>query len=176
MKVSAETRNMVLDCIQDMVEPKIHLREMLVPVDYSDGSEKAMHYARPFAELFNARITLVHVVESWASFHDAGFVPVGMSGVSVGTRGYRAFQENLKNWATRAIPADYLGNLVIRSGPVNEEICEAAEEMKTDLIIMSTHGHTGLRHAVLGSTTEKVVQHAPCPVLVVREIEHDFVD
>jgi len=59
--------------------------------------------------------------------------------------------------------------LVIRSGPVNEEICEAADEMKTDLIIMSTHGHTGLRHAVLGSTTEKVVQHAPCPVLVVAK-------
>lgn len=176
MKVSAETRHMVLDYIQDMVAPKIHLREILVPVDYSDGSEKAMHYARPFAELFNARIALVHVVESWASLHDAGFVPVGMSGVSVGTRGYRAFQENLKTWAARAIPADYLGNLVIRSGPMNEQICEAAEDMKTDLIIMSTHGHTGLRHAVLGSTTEKVVQYAPCPVLVVREKEHDFVD
>ena len=175
MKVSAETRTMVLDYIEDMLAPKIHLRQILVPVDYSDGSRKALHYALPFAKLFYARISLVHVVESWAGFRDTGFVPLGLSGVTVGGRGYSAFQENLRHWADRSLPEDYRGRQVIRMGPVNEEICEVADELESDLIIMSTHGHTGLRHAVLGSTTEKVVQHAPCPVLVVREREHDFV-
>jgi len=47
--------------------------------------------------------------------------------------------------------------------------------LKVDLIVISTHGYTGLKHAVLGSTAERVVRHAPCPVLVVREQEHEFV-
>lgn len=175
MKVSAETRTMVLDYIEDMLSPKIHLRQILVPVDYSEGSRKALHYALPFAKLFHARISLVHVVESWASFRDAGFVPVGLSGVTIAGRNYTAFKENLSHWAERSLPDELQGRQIIRSGPVNDEICEVAGELESDLIIMSTHGHTGLRHAVLGSTTEKVVQHAPCPVLVVRELEHDFV-
>jgi nucleotide-binding universal stress UspA family protein len=57
-----------------------------------------------------------------------------------------------------------------------DEITRAAEELNTDLIIIATHGHTGLKHVVLGSTAENVVRHAPCPVLTVRVEEHEFVD
>jgi hypothetical protein len=57
-----------------------------------------------------------------------------------------------------------------------DEIVRAAEETNTDLIIISTHGHGGWARMLIGSTAERVVRHAPCPVLVVREREHDFLD
>jgi nucleotide-binding universal stress UspA family protein len=68
-----------------------------------------------------------------------------------------------------------LQKTLVREGRSFHEIADAARTLKVDLIIISTHGHTGLKHALLGSTTERVVRHAPCPVLVVREREREFV-
>jgi universal stress protein A len=62
-----------------------------------------------------------------------------------------------------------------RLGTPYEEIVKVAKEMEVDLIIIATHGYTGLKHFLLGSTAERVVRLAPCPVLVVREEERDFV-
>jgi nucleotide-binding universal stress UspA family protein len=62
----------------------------------------------------------------------------------------------------------------VRSGTPYYEIVRAAEETNTDLIVLSTHGRTGLAHVFIGSNAERVVRHAPCPVLVVRQREHDF--
>ena len=64
---------------------------------------------------------------------------------------------------------------LVRSGVAFDEIVKVARELKVDLIILSTHGHTGLKHGFLGSTAENVVRRAPCPVLVVREQAHEFV-
>lgn len=63
----------------------------------------------------------------------------------------------------------------IRMGRPFSEITEVAAEMNVDVIILATHGYTGLKHVLLGSTAERVVRHAPCPVLTVRVPEHDFV-
>ncbi len=63
----------------------------------------------------------------------------------------------------------------MRLGSAYHEICAAAKDEEVDLIIIATHGHTGLKHVVLGSTAERVVRHAPCPVLTVRVHEHEFV-
>jgi nucleotide-binding universal stress UspA family protein len=64
---------------------------------------------------------------------------------------------------------------VVRLGHPYQEITDAARELKVDLIVISTHGYTGLKHVLLGSTAERIVRHAPCPVLTVREKEQDFV-
>jgi nucleotide-binding universal stress UspA family protein len=73
--------------------------------------------------------------------------------------------------ATKAarIPRGTVEKLLVRFGRSFHEITEAARTRKVDLIIISTHGYTGMKHALLGSTTERVVRHAPCPVLVVRQ-------
>jgi universal stress protein A len=63
-----------------------------------------------------------------------------------------------------------------RIGRAFDEITAAAREQKADLIVISTHGYSGVKHVVLGSVAERVVRHAPCPVLVVREHERDFVE
>ena len=64
---------------------------------------------------------------------------------------------------------------LVRFGRSFHEIADAARTLKVDLIVIATHGYTGLKHALLGSTTERVVRHAPCPVLVVRENEKESV-
>jgi nucleotide-binding universal stress UspA family protein len=64
---------------------------------------------------------------------------------------------------------------IVRIGNPYHEIVVAAKEMNMDLIILSTHGRTGLKYVFMGSTAEHVVRYAPCPVLVVREHEHEFV-
>lgn len=66
-------------------------------------------------------------------------------------------------------------NIVVRTGSPGHEIIEAAQELNVDLIILSTHGRTGLERFILGSTAEKVVRRAGCPVLIVRENEHEFI-
>ena len=75
----------------------------------------------------------------------------------------------------KAIKPEIVEKLLVRQGRSFHEIADAACTLKVDLIIISTKGYTGLKHALLGSTTERVVRHAPCPVLVVREREHEFV-
>jgi nucleotide-binding universal stress UspA family protein len=64
---------------------------------------------------------------------------------------------------------------IVRTGSPAQEIIAIAERVPADMIVISTHGRTGLKHALLGSVTERVVRHAPCPVLVVRESERDIV-
>jgi nucleotide-binding universal stress UspA family protein len=66
--------------------------------------------------------------------------------------------------------------VVVRTGDSHTEIVEAAKELGIDLIIMATHGRSGLAHVLLGSTVEKVARQASCPILIVREHEHDFID
>lgn len=62
-----------------------------------------------------------------------------------------------------------------RTGRAYDEIAAAARDENADLIVISTHGYTGLKHVLLGSTTERVVRHAPCPVLVIRQHEREFI-
>jgi nucleotide-binding universal stress UspA family protein len=67
-------------------------------------------------------------------------------------------------------------NTILRAGPAAAEIVRAARDFGSDLIVLSTNGHTGLARVILGSTAEQVVRLAPCPVLVVREKEKEFVN
>ena len=76
--------------------------------------------------------------------------------------------ERLSALARELVPPDLLGNPMVRTGRARLEIIDAADELKADLIALSTHGHTGLKHVLLGSTAEHVVRHARCPVLTVR--------
>jgi nucleotide-binding universal stress UspA family protein len=75
----------------------------------------------------------------------------------------------------RTIDAEIPSKTLLRVGSPQVEIINAAKESGIDVIILSTHGRTGLAHVFLGSTAERVVRHAGCPVLIVREEEHEFV-
>jgi universal stress protein A len=147
------------------------LNKILVPVDFSEFSLKAAHYAVCFAEQFGATINLFYALEqpSYISGTD-GIVITLPEGELV-----RHAQEKLRAIASNELKMTGSVKLEVRVGRPYEEIVKYAKEMQIDLIIIATHGYTGLKHAFLGSTTERVVQHAPCPVLVVREKEHEFI-
>jgi universal stress protein A len=148
---------------------EIKLKRILVPVDFSECSNKALHYAALFGKQFGAEILLLHVVQP----------PVYMEG---GSLTVAAFDENtlrdeaakrLSEWQNTVVSGAALRTNV-RTGTPHHEIVATAEDTNTDLIILGTHGRGRLARMLIGSTAERVVRHAPCPVMVVREREHDF--
>jgi universal stress protein A len=148
----------------------LQLKKILVPLDFSEVSEKALRYAIRFAEQFSSRITLLHVIQPMVYPSDFGYPPTLVD--TLDDTMQQAVQEKLRGVANRT-PLEV--DTMIRLGQPYHEIATVAKELEADLIIITTHGHTGLKHALLGSTAERVVRHAPCPVLTLRECEHDFV-
>jgi nucleotide-binding universal stress UspA family protein len=155
-----------------MPRPVFRLKSILVPIDFSAESEKALAYAVPFARQFGARLTVLHVVEPVAMPDFARSFPLTIENDKVMAECKGHLQRIVKD--LKIEPA-LMEKTLVRTGRSFNEIAEAARTLKADLIIISTHGYAGLKHALLGSTTERVVRHAPCPVLVVRSHEHEFV-
>lgn len=146
------------------VLPVFRLKKILVPVDFSDCSKKALAYAIPFAKQFNAELILIHVIRLYPPISEMGPVEVESE------EDARHELESVKI----KVGAGIRSTTVLRRGEAYAEIVDAASEFDADLIILSTHGRCGLARVVKGSTAEQVVRHAHCPVLVVREREHEF--
>jgi len=144
----------------------LDLKRILVPVDFSETSKKAFLYALKFAEQFSCEITLLIVVQPMSPMVGA---PLAVE----------AFSEAERNLAVLAAESHANGansvNSSVSIGHAPNEITKAAKDLDTDLIIISTHGYTSWRHLCIGSTAGRVVRTAPCPVLVVREKEHEFI-
>ncbi len=148
----------------------LKLKRILVPLDFSECSEKALQYAVAFTEQFPASLTLLYVVEISYGAGEAAIIDLQKT--------KREMVEEAKRKlavSARTIPKSIRVRTVVETGIAYDEIIRLARETETDLIIISTHGRSGLKRFFMGSTTEKVVRHASCPVLVVREQEHDFV-
>lgn len=151
----------------------IDLNRILVPIDFSDHSRKALRYAIPFAEQFGATVDLVYVVEPTVYPADFSFGQVGFPAIEDELRKRGA--EELDELVEKEIGKRVKARRAVRTGKAFYEILLYAREEKIDLIIIATHGHTGIEHVLFGSTAEKVVRKAPCPVLVVRSGEREFV-
>lgn len=147
------------------------LKSILVPIDFSDASDKALSYAVAFARQFHAKILLLHVVH--VSYMAGEYGPIDVPVLE--DQLIEAAKTKLAEIGREKVPAELLEGTAVCVGPAVHEIAELAQERHTDLIILSTHGYTGLKRVMLGSVTENVVRHAPCPVLVVREREHEFI-
>lgn len=151
----------------------IRLAKILVPIDFSPCSLKALHYAVPLARHFGARIILLHVVEPIIYPVDYGYGPV--------TRRIPNDVMLKKTWARlnslgkSSVGVSHLDETLVRTGVASVEIAEVAKSLGIDLILLGTHGCTAPNESPRGSTSEKVVRHAPCPVFVVRQKEHEFV-
>jgi nucleotide-binding universal stress UspA family protein len=151
----------------------IALKRILVPVDFSPLSKKALQYAVRLAREFEAEVHLFHVVEPEIPPAFDGFM-IAPPTVSNGSSAQCAGQLKALVSSVRTAGVTRVGSGV-RSGLAAIEIVEAAKELDVDLIVIATHGYTGWKHFAIGSTAERVVRAAPCPVLVVREKEHEFV-
>jgi nucleotide-binding universal stress UspA family protein len=139
-------------------------QRIFVPVDFSPPSRKALAAAVKLAERFHAKLALVHVTPPKGRPGRHG--PFEMVGMTTDPR--RPAREKLAEFGGKEVPAGLDVTCLVESGTAYKEIAKAASDWDADLILIATHGYTGLAHTFLGSTAERVVRHAPCPVLVVR--------
>jgi universal stress protein A len=141
-------------------------QHFLVPTDFSADADQALEYAIALASKLQARLTLLHVLLSLPPVPE-GAPDRGLPEVYLRQRAAEAKQA-LATRQQRVQDAGLEGHSLLVYGMPFQGILDTAQEQKVDLIIMSTHGRTGLKHVLLGSVAEKVVRLAPCPVLVTR--------
>jgi nucleotide-binding universal stress UspA family protein len=151
--------------------PIFKLQRVLVPVDFSDCSKKALQYAIPLAKQFGAEIVLLYVVQPCVPAPEMG----AMDTESL-LRQMREGGESELAKLRISITGDVKVKTELRVGRPDLQIVNAADELDADLILLSTHGRTGLGRVFLGSVAEHVTRYARCPVLTVREREHEFVN
>lgn len=148
------------------------ISSILVPIDFSEASEMALGYALKMAQACGADLALVHVMEPATTPNFAKDFPLAQENEAK----KEECRRELELLAERAgVPPNMLERVVVRYGRAFNEIVSAARTLKSDLIVVATHGRTGLKHVLMGSTSERVVQHAPCPVLVVRSAKRDLI-
>lgn len=152
----------------------LKLQRLLVTTDFSKFSDHALSYACAIAQQFGAELHLLHVLEDLGGLlpEPGVFVPASSEDVA-------ALKETTLKELEKLPPAELAKDLAVvrevRQGSAFVEIVRYAREKDIDLIVIATHGRTGLAHVLLGSVAERVVRKAPCPVLTVRHPEHEFV-
>jgi nucleotide-binding universal stress UspA family protein len=142
----------------------MEIRQILAPTDFSDHSKQAIAYARQLAKLFGARLLLLHVVEL-PPFPIEG-LPPGRLGGTILDDLERQAADDLAQVLPQETEVEVERRVV--TGVPYRKIVEVAAAEKVDLIVMATHGRTGLGHLIMGSVAERVVRTAPCPVLTMR--------
>jgi nucleotide-binding universal stress UspA family protein len=140
-----------------MMAPNV--TRILVPTDFSETSEAALHYATEMALTLGARLYLMHVPGKTGEHFEANY-PLGQFET--------ATRERLSSFLTQEELARLRPEYALRVGAPAEEIVVYAKLCDADLIIMGTHGRSGIAHVLMGSVAEQVVRVAPCPVLLVR--------
>jgi nucleotide-binding universal stress UspA family protein len=144
----------------------LDLKKILVPIDFSKTSETALPWAALVAAESNAELILLHVVEKFPIDYVLGRELMNETITPLRKQAeaeLKRMAESLNKFTGLKVSA------VVRDGAPFKEICSAAQKLGADLIALTTRGYTGLKHAWIGSTAERVVRHASCPVLVVRE-------
>lgn len=143
------------------------INRILVPIDFSEFSKPAISFSKDLAKIFNSELILVHVVEPILYPPDFSMGQVALPPLTIDVDS--AAKEELERLIKNEIGDEFKASSIIRTGKPFVEIVDAAIELDIDLIVISSHGRTGVEHILFGSTADKVVQKAPCPVLTVRD-------
>jgi nucleotide-binding universal stress UspA family protein len=152
----------------------IKLKTVLVPTDFSESARHALRYGVSFAKEFGAELALLHVVENVTVGYASDLFPVPMAEVFQEISGYAKAELAKLGEEARQRGVSVQEHVV--QGKPSAEIMRFAAEHQVDMIVLGTHGKGMLDQALFGSTTERVVRRAPCPVLTVRMAEHEFVE
>lgn len=144
-------------------------KTILFATDFSEGSDHAFDYAYALAEKFASRLVVIHVINE----------PVDLRGFYVPHISFDKLEEEIEQGALKMMEKfcrthmkDYANySTFVVPGIPYDEIIKKADEVAADLIIMGTHGRTGLDHVLFGSTAEKVVRKSPVPVMTIRSPE-----
>jgi universal stress protein A len=144
----------------------LSIRRILFPTDFSEPAEYAWPYALTFAQEFEAEVHLVHVVAPPPRLTEAytGDFDPGQMVASLTAEATASLDGQVEGAKSRGL----IFQREVRVGVDYREIIDYATKHDIDLIVMATHGRTGLAHVLLGSVAEKVVRKAPCPVLTIK--------
>jgi nucleotide-binding universal stress UspA family protein len=153
----------------------VQAKRILWPTDFSTLSLHGGLYARGFRELFQAELHVVHVVPPPIPADLAITLPIESPMAYVGQEVEPECRARLEGLVQQQFGS--VAGVIVRVlfGNPWSTICQYAREQNIQLIVVGTHGRTGLQHVLIGSTAERIVQHAPCPVLVVKNPATDFV-
>jgi nucleotide-binding universal stress UspA family protein len=142
------------------------VKALLVPTDFSANASQALQYAKEIARGTQATLHILHIVEPVVYPADWSYAQVGFADIE------QELQENAEkelSALTDGLTKDgYNVVTAVRRGRASDEICNYASENDISIIAIGTHGRSGLEHFLFGSTTERVLRKAPCPVLSVR--------
>jgi len=147
----------------------LNVQNIIIPIDFSKMSMQAIQIARQLARRFGASIHLAHVRQFNCAADFVAPAPpiVPFSFAAYQQNGEQTALKELKKVASEGgVPSASCD--VLSGAPPFDEICRLAQTVPADLVVMPTHGRTGLKHIFLGSTAERIVQHSSCPVLVAR--------
>ena len=148
----------------------ISLKKILVPTDFSDQSDKAVRYGVELANKFGAELFLLHAYEATPIMYGEGGAVSPPSTADIAASALKCLNE------VEPTGGDNLQvHRKVVEGHAVVEIVRYAKEHDVDLIVMGTHGRGAIAHMLIGSVAENVVRKGPCPVLVVRDEEHDFI-
>jgi nucleotide-binding universal stress UspA family protein len=145
------------------------IRHILVPSDFSEPSRAALEYAAELARAFAASLDVLHVWEAPVFIPPASLLDAGVADLTL----VEVFRKNAEEGLAKFVEAAKKREIVGRAsfaelGCPAQVITDFARNRGYDLIVLGTHGRTGLSHALIGSVAERVVRHASCPVLAVR--------
>ncbi|MGA1791905.1 MAG: universal stress protein [bacterium] len=153
----------------------LSIKKILLPTDGSEHSFEALRYASSFARQFNITICILTVIEIHHSIYDvyADEIALDIQESKIATlvnQRLDEIEQKAKEYGIKNIEK------VTRFGSPYQEIVNVAKERDVDLIVIATHGRSGIAHFLVGSVTEKVIRTAPCPVLVVRPHVHGLIN
>jgi nucleotide-binding universal stress UspA family protein len=149
-------------------------QRILWPTDFSPLALVGARYARGVAEQFGAELHVIHVVPPPLTADLAAGLPAEGPVVFADPELVDACRQRLADVVREQLGGRPVVQEVLL-GSAWSAICKYASQHEIDLVVIATHGRTGIQHAVVGSTAERVVQHAPCPVLVVKSRQREFV-
>ena len=142
------------------------VKRILVPVDFSSCSLKALDYAAGFAGQLGAKLTVLHVVEP--ALHADNYLAASSAFDQTTQNLLEVGKDRLNTIGPKHVGHRAESDFLVRMGRAPSEILDTAKALGADMIVLGTHGHTGLKHVLLGSTAERVLQQAGCPVVTVR--------
>ncbi len=154
------------------VKPIKLFERILVPIDFSDHSKKALTYAKEIAATYDANLQLLHVIED--TIHPA-FSLSGKSSIFDLVPGIEEdCRKRLEVMVQKTEIEKENVEIIVKGGQAAYDIIKFATDNSSDLVVIATHGLTGIEHLLLGSVTEKVVRMSPCPVFTVSSFGKDL--
>jgi len=145
----------------------LSFKMIVVPTDFSDYSLRALPYAISLAERYGAKLKIAYVSEPALQVSDAAWVNVDDRAID--EKHLEECRRNMQKLVLEQIPDDVAVDAEILSGHPVDKIIALAHDVNADLIVMATHGRTGISHVLMGSTAEHIVRKAPCPVLTLKQ-------